>query len=145
MVSLGKLRADFPELASWIISNASSNEYRPASARRFVYPWRFGFDHPPWSLDHISQFIVLPLRFHRRTWACQRAWMVTSRKIFLRGPTVDTKADGMAVCYGMCWRVVLQSLRHSKRCNHRILPDQPIIRQSDCICLSTKPDSGTHS
>jgi hypothetical protein len=38
MVSLGKLRADFPELASWTISNASSNEYRPASARRFVYP-----------------------------------------------------------------------------------------------------------
>jgi len=38
MVSLGKLRATFPELASWIISNASSNEYRPASARRFVYP-----------------------------------------------------------------------------------------------------------
>ena len=38
MVSLGKLRADFPELASRTISNASSNEYRPASARRFVYP-----------------------------------------------------------------------------------------------------------
>jgi hypothetical protein len=38
MVSLGKLRADFPELAPWTISNASSNEYRPASARRFVYP-----------------------------------------------------------------------------------------------------------
>jgi hypothetical protein len=38
MVSLGKLRADCPELASWTISSASSNEYRPASARRFVYP-----------------------------------------------------------------------------------------------------------
>ena len=38
MVSLGKFRATFPELASWTISNASSNEYRPASARRFVYP-----------------------------------------------------------------------------------------------------------
>jgi hypothetical protein len=38
MVSLGKLRADVPEFASWTISNASSNEYRPASARRFVYP-----------------------------------------------------------------------------------------------------------
>jgi hypothetical protein len=38
MVSLGKLRANFPELAPWTISNASSNEYRPASARRFVYP-----------------------------------------------------------------------------------------------------------
>jgi len=38
MVSLGKLRANFPEFASWTISNASSNEYRPASARRFVYP-----------------------------------------------------------------------------------------------------------
>jgi hypothetical protein len=38
MVSLGKLRANVPEFASWTISNASSNEYRPASARRFVYP-----------------------------------------------------------------------------------------------------------
>ena len=38
MVSLEKLRADVPEFASWTISNASSNEYRPASARRFVYP-----------------------------------------------------------------------------------------------------------
>jgi hypothetical protein len=38
MVSLGKLRATFPAFASWTISNASSNEYRPASARRFVYP-----------------------------------------------------------------------------------------------------------
>jgi hypothetical protein len=38
MVSLGKLRATDPAFASWTISNASSNEYRPASARRFVYP-----------------------------------------------------------------------------------------------------------
>jgi hypothetical protein len=38
MVSLGKLRANVPAFASWTISNASSNEYRPASARRFVYP-----------------------------------------------------------------------------------------------------------
>jgi hypothetical protein len=38
MVSLGKLRPSVPAFASWTISNASSNEYRPASARRFVYP-----------------------------------------------------------------------------------------------------------
>jgi hypothetical protein len=38
MVSLGKLQANVPAFASWTISNASSNEYRPASARRFVYP-----------------------------------------------------------------------------------------------------------
>ena len=149
MVSLGKLRADIPELASWIILNASSNDI--TRHRRGDLCIRDGLVSTTRRdrSTHISQFIVLPLRFHRRTLSLPPSITGHQPKNLSPGGqrlTPRRKADRMAVCYRDMLTSSPSSLRHSKRCNHRILPeDQPIIRQSDCICLSTKPDSGTHS